>query len=128
MSVASGHSRYEMDQDSPDASWRTFRDHDPSNFRSIFTGTKAVPLKGRWLELDNCSEITDVVGTLEQPAPFRPESIAADSDFSCKVRTQPLSICRMQTDNKKECRSETNSMLSTQVRGKESREGQEFGG
>jgi hypothetical protein len=32
--------------------WRTFRDMDPLGFSSLITGTKAVPLPGRWMDLD----------------------------------------------------------------------------
>lgn len=55
------YSRYEMDASTPDASWRTFRDCDPSQCRSIFTGTESIPLKGRWLELEGC-EMKDIIG------------------------------------------------------------------
>lgn len=34
-------------------SWRTFRDIDPTGFFSIHTGTPAVPLKSRWLDIDD---------------------------------------------------------------------------
>jgi hypothetical protein len=33
--------------------WRTYRDYtDADKFRSIFTGTEAIPLPGRWIDLD----------------------------------------------------------------------------
>lgn len=35
-----------------ETSWRTFRDIDPSPYSSIFTGSKYVPLKGHWMDLD----------------------------------------------------------------------------
>jgi cytochrome c5 len=31
--------------------WHTFRDSDPTTFESIYTGIKAVPLKGHWMDL-----------------------------------------------------------------------------
>jgi hypothetical protein len=33
--------------------WKTFRDVDPSNYPSHFTGMGSIPLKGKWLELDD---------------------------------------------------------------------------
>jgi thioredoxin reductase len=37
--------------------WRTFRDVDNAGeFASLFTGTKAVPLDGRWMDMDNDDE------------------------------------------------------------------------
>lgn len=33
--------------------WKTFRDLDPTEFKSIITGTPAVPLKKRWLDIDD---------------------------------------------------------------------------
>jgi len=33
--------------------WKTFRDSDPSLFRSYITGVGSVPLKGKWLEIDD---------------------------------------------------------------------------
>jgi len=55
--------RYDLDEESPDSSWKTFRDFDPSNkIYSVMTGTKAVPLKCRWLDIDGeCKE--DIVPT-----------------------------------------------------------------
>ena len=38
--------------------WRTFRDCDPSPFKSIFTGTRAVPLKGKWMDPDHLGEVS----------------------------------------------------------------------
>lgn len=46
-------SRYELREDGKDSKWRTFRDVNPSQFKSLFTGTAAVNLKGKWLEVDN---------------------------------------------------------------------------
>ncbi len=31
--------------------WKTFRDADPSPFKSLFTGTQAVPLEDKWLQI-----------------------------------------------------------------------------
>jgi len=33
--------------------WKTFRDIDPAGFMSLHTGNKAVPLKSRWIDLDD---------------------------------------------------------------------------
>jgi len=33
--------------------WETFRDIDPTGFASIHTGTLAVPLKARWMDIDD---------------------------------------------------------------------------
>jgi hypothetical protein len=49
---ACGHARYDLEEGSPDASWRTYRDCNPSKCYSIMTGTKAAPLKGHWLDLE----------------------------------------------------------------------------
>ena len=54
--VVCGYARYNLDEESPDASWRTFRDCNPSKCYSLFTGTKAVPLKCHWLDLDDDSK------------------------------------------------------------------------
>lgn len=55
--------RYDLDEESPEASWKTFRDCDPSSkIYSVMTGTKAVPLKYRWLDIHGeCKE--DIVHT-----------------------------------------------------------------
>lgn len=42
-----------QDCDEDAKKWKTFRDSDPSPFRSILTGMGSVPLKGKWLEIDN---------------------------------------------------------------------------
>lgn len=34
-----------------ETAWRTFRDTDPEQYESIFTGMKFVPLKGHWMDL-----------------------------------------------------------------------------
>ena len=56
------YARYNLDDESPNASWRTFRDCNPSKCYSIVTGTRAVPLKCKWLDLDGHS-IEDIVDT-----------------------------------------------------------------
>ena len=43
--------------DSKDLDWKTFRDIDPSPFQSLYTGTKAVPLKAHWMDLDDEGEV-----------------------------------------------------------------------
>ena len=47
-----GYARYDLDWKSPESSWRTFRDCDPTKCYSILTGTRAVPLKSHWLDLE----------------------------------------------------------------------------
>ena len=63
--IAADQHHYEMDEKSPDAAWRTFRDANPSKCVSIFTRVAAVPLKCHWLELESCDEVADIV---DQPA------------------------------------------------------------
>ena len=36
--------------------WETYRDADPSHYSSYITGTKSIPLKGKWIELDDEGE------------------------------------------------------------------------
>lgn len=55
-----GHARYDLDEGSSDADWKTFRDCNPSKCYSIMTGTKAVPLKCHWLDLDG-DGVDDIV-------------------------------------------------------------------
>jgi hypothetical protein len=53
MSCASSFSRYELGKyPKNERHWRTFRDT-PYNYTSIFTGTKSVPLPGKWMDLDD---------------------------------------------------------------------------
>ncbi len=52
--------RWDMDKSSSDASWRMFRDGDPSGCRSVFTGKGAVLFGRRWLDLEGC-EVADIV-------------------------------------------------------------------
>lgn len=50
--MSCSYARYSLDEESPDAEWRTFRDCAISDsYCSIFTGTKGVPLKGHWMDL-----------------------------------------------------------------------------
>jgi hypothetical protein len=46
------HSALEF-EDEETQRWKTFRDVDPSNFTSYFTGMESIPFKGKWLELDD---------------------------------------------------------------------------
>ena len=41
------------DEDEDTKRWKTFRDADPSSFTSYITGTKSIPLEGKWIELDD---------------------------------------------------------------------------
>eukprot|EP00585_Thalassiosira_rotula_P001324 CAMPEP_0196146124 /NCGR_PEP_ID=MMETSP0910-20130528/22266_1 /TAXON_ID=49265 /ORGANISM="Thalassiosira rotula, Strain GSO102" /LENGTH=626 /DNA_ID=CAMNT_0041408267 /DNA_START=21 /DNA_END=1901 /DNA_ORIENTATION=- len=71
LGVGSDNARTCLNKDSPDASWRTFRDEkNPSKYCSIMTGTRAAPLKCRWLDLNGCSvdEIVDAVKPSESYA------------------------------------------------------------
>ena len=45
--------RNKLDPDEDEKKWKTFRDYDNADqFYSLFTGTKAIPLEQRWLEMD----------------------------------------------------------------------------
>jgi len=46
------HARTALNQKSPDAEWRTYRDYDPKQFKSIFTGQEACSLPAHWLNLE----------------------------------------------------------------------------
>ena len=46
------HARIALDRKSPDAEWKTYRDYDPKQFRSIVTGQEACPLPAHWLDLE----------------------------------------------------------------------------
>mmetsp|Transcript_31103 Transcript_31103/g.47193 ORF Transcript_31103/g.47193 Transcript_31103/m.47193 type:complete len:636 (+) Transcript_31103:60-1967(+) len=65
MNFLSGLARGTLDPDSEDSKWRTFRDHDTNGFYSLQTGTPSVPLKDRWLDLDekDCG-VTDCAETV----------------------------------------------------------------
>ena len=41
------------DQDEKTKKWMTFRDCDPSLWKSLFTDDESTPLKGKWLEIDD---------------------------------------------------------------------------
>ena len=41
------------DEDEDTKRWKTFRDADPSPYTSYITGTKSIPLEGKWLEMDD---------------------------------------------------------------------------
>jgi len=43
--------------------WKTFRDSDSSPFRSLVTGVGSVPLKGKWLEIDDEGNPASNTGT-----------------------------------------------------------------
>ena len=43
--------------------WKTFRDSDSSPFRSLVTGMGSVPLKGKWLEIDDEGNPASNTGT-----------------------------------------------------------------
>ena len=58
MTCEDSQGRYRLKSGDPDSSWRTFRDCDPSPFKSIYTGTGSVPLKGKWMDLDNHGEVS----------------------------------------------------------------------
>jgi hypothetical protein len=51
MSTASFLGYQQVDDDSEALEWRTFRDIDPHGFSSFITGTEAVPLPGRWMDI-----------------------------------------------------------------------------
>jgi len=43
--------------------WKTIRDYNSSLFRSLMTGMGSVPLKGKWLEIDDEGNPTSNTGT-----------------------------------------------------------------
>ena len=48
------HDRWNLsDEDEDTKRWKTFRDADPSPYTSYITGTKSIPLEGKWLEMDD---------------------------------------------------------------------------
>ena len=56
------HRRTQGNMSEDDRKWRTFRDiEDASDFRSLFTGTMAVPLKKRWIEIDDINDDVDIL-------------------------------------------------------------------
>lgn len=58
--VVCDHARFDLDDESKDADWKTFRDCDVSKVYSIMTGTRTAPLKTKWLELEGHS-VKDIV-------------------------------------------------------------------
>lgn len=82
--LLSEYARLEMDNESPDAEWRTFRDCDASGFRSIMTGTKAVPLRTRWLELEGYEE-GDIAG---DAAADREVSVRLEEDTDAEEKKE----------------------------------------
>ena len=50
--------RYCLEPEKSDISWRTFRDCDPELFSSLYTGTTARALRGRWMDLDDDGNLT----------------------------------------------------------------------
>ena len=58
MSEEDSQGRYRLKSGEPESYWRTFRDCDPSPFKSIFTGTSASPLKGKWMDLNDFGEVS----------------------------------------------------------------------
>mmetsp|Transcript_26047 Transcript_26047/g.55997 ORF Transcript_26047/g.55997 Transcript_26047/m.55997 type:complete len:628 (+) Transcript_26047:172-2055(+) len=78
------YARYDLNEDSADASWRTFRDCDPSKCKSIFTGTRAVPLKRHWLDLDSY-KIADIAGEAA-------EEKAGLKSFQHRIQTMAKSV------------------------------------
>jgi hypothetical protein len=63
--------KYSLDpNDKSTLSWKTYRDYENGDrFYSIFTGTKAVPLKRTWIDIDD-SNMEEIIGP-----PRSPESI-----------------------------------------------------
>lgn len=57
----------ELVEGSKDSYWKTFRDCNPSKVYSIHTGTKAVPFKCNWLDLEGES-VEDICGA---PMPLK---------------------------------------------------------
>jgi len=47
--------------------WKTFRDSDPSPYRSIMTGMRSVPLKGKLLEIDDDGNDSDTSPSYRSP-------------------------------------------------------------
>jgi len=89
MDIVDECSRYEMDEFSPDAEWRTFRDCDPSKCRSIHSGEKAVPFKCCWLELESC-EIKDIVDLTVGEEKCTDRCVQANKKVLSKLRSGSL--------------------------------------
>jgi hypothetical protein len=65
MTAADDNARYQLEENSEDIEWRTFRDIDTHGFSSLITGTEAVPYPGRWMDLDDEGWL-DLANTGEQ--------------------------------------------------------------
>ena len=52
--LAAGRCRSLLEKDG-DAKWKTFRDNNPSEFKSLFTETASCPFEGHWLDLNATS-------------------------------------------------------------------------
>ena len=64
LSWESFRSRLQLKTNGTDSAWRTFRDCDPSPYQSIYTGTRSVPLKGRWMDLDDDGNLPESTSCL----------------------------------------------------------------
>ncbi len=90
-----GH-QIDLVEGSKDSSWKTFRDCDCTKVYSIMTGTKAVPLKHHWLDLegyginDICEHADDIVGTKSAP---RGKSKSSKAAFMKKMVKAVRSPC-----------------------------------
>eukprot|EP00986_Skeletonema_menzelii_P012983 scaffold7348_cov144-Skeletonema_menzelii.AAC.5 len=64
MDLITGYDAHQVElvDGSRDSYWKTFRDCNPSKIHSIITGTKAVPFKCNWLDLEGDS-VDDICGT-----------------------------------------------------------------
>ncbi len=49
--------RFNTGENEKERVWRTFRDRDPSQYTSLITGEKPVPLKKKWIEIDPNDEL-----------------------------------------------------------------------
>jgi len=62
------------------AEWRTFRDvDDPQRYKSLVTGTPCVPLKKRWMDIDNVYD-SDII---------RPDDVVVGQDASAIEHKSP---------------------------------------
>ena len=53
MLITSSFYKYNLgNHDSETKHWQTFRDIDPSPFKSIFTGMPSIPFKSRWMDIE----------------------------------------------------------------------------
>ena len=57
MENLSGKHRWALEKDNDTASWKTFRDTDDADqFKSVFSEQTGVPLKKRWMDIDNVDD------------------------------------------------------------------------